>query len=313
MKILYLMLSLLNLSTALINEFDAQVETAYNEYIEVQTENPNYTIKLVTGVFDNQVRYGVFFTSEIAKEYHLKVFYKNRLYQLPETNRGDVNVVAIDFEEGEIFSIEIYDKQGHYQYGNEEFKNIKVIAKEEFTNYENLLIGNGMGSSITRLKSANNIKVKTIFIGVLVFILLVCGIIIFIYYKKKRGLFNPDLKKENVFNFKEFLNSEIPTETDDYIDVEVLESETDDQAMTKEDNQDENGFIQNNYIWSHYEEERSNFNIKSYLKDLGYITNYQLASEEEKNQIMLELMKLRDQRKITQDDYLEEISELWKK
>lgn len=313
MKILYLMLSLLNLSTALINDFDTRVETAYNEYIEVQTETPNYTIKLVTGTFDNQVRYGIFFTSEIAKEYHLKILYKNRLYQLPKTNRGDVNVVAIEFEEGEMFSIEIYDKQGRYQYGNEDFKNIKVISLEELNNYENLAVGQGIGSAITRLKFDYNVKTKSILIGVLVSILFVCGIVIFIYYKKKKGLFNPDLKNENVFNFKEFLNSEIPSEVDDYIDVEVLESEEDTQVSNSEDDNNENTFIKNNYIWSHYEEERSNFNIKNHLKDQGYITKYQLASEEEKNQIMLELMKLRDQKRITQDDYLEEISELWKK
>ena len=53
--------------------------------------------------------------------------------------------------------------------------------------------------------------------------------------------------------------------------------------------------------------------IKAYLQDLGYVTEYSALSEDEKNNIMIELMKLKEQGKISLDDYYEESAELWKK
>ena len=43
------------------------------------------------------------------------------------------------------------------------------------------------------------------------------------------------------------------------------------------------------------------------------MTDYRIVSTEEKNKIMLELMRLKEQKVITPDDYLDEVSELWKK
>ena len=53
--------------------------------------------------------------------------------------------------------------------------------------------------------------------------------------------------------------------------------------------------------------------IKAYLQSLGYITDYKLLSEEEKNKIMLELMRLKDTEQITLKKYYEETYQLWKK
>lgn len=53
--------------------------------------------------------------------------------------------------------------------------------------------------------------------------------------------------------------------------------------------------------------------IKAYLREKGYITNYASLSEEEKNRVMLELIKLKNEKRISQDRYYEETGELWKK
>ena len=49
------------------------------------------------------------------------------------------------------------------------------------------------------------------------------------------------------------------------------------------------------------------------LREKGYITNYASLSEEEKNRVMLELIKLKNEKRISQDRYYEETGELWKK
>ena len=67
------------------------------------------------------------------------------------------------------------------------------------------------------------------------------------------------------------------------------------------------------YSWARDEDVRSDFNIKKHLQELGFITDYRIIDSEEKNKIMLELMRLKEQKTITQDDYLYEVSELWKK
>ena len=60
------------------------------------------------------------------------------------------------------------------------------------------------------------------------------------------------------------------------------------------------------------EVELSNFNFIEYLEKEGLPTDYAQLDDETKNQITLRLMYLKDQNLITVDDYLKEISKLWK-
>src|SRR5690554_6376318 len=123
-------------------------------------------------------------------------------------------------------------------------------------------------------------------------------------------MFRTDLSSANVFKFKEFINSVV-------VAAELEQEETTWQNTHTEDLgvvaiNEEKPIIKSTYKWYHYEEEVSDFDIKKHLAELNLVSDSSEASIEEKNKVMLALMRLRDQEKITYDDYLNEISELWK-
>ena len=53
--------------------------------------------------------------------------------------------------------------------------------------------------------------------------------------------------------------------------------------------------------------------IKAYLQDQGFVIDYSILDEEEKNKIMMELIKLKNDGSISLDAYYKETYELWKK
>jgi uncharacterized protein YqgQ len=130
------------------------------------------------------------------------------------------------------------------------------------------------------------------------------------------GMFNDDVKSQNIFNFKEFLNSTMEEQSQVYqegvvisVDSKINQKEEDNQNEEQEPKVNKEVY----HSWGKDEDEMSGFDIKQYLQDHGFVTNYNILDESEKNLIMLELMKLRDQKIITKDDYIIEAGELWKK
>ena len=53
--------------------------------------------------------------------------------------------------------------------------------------------------------------------------------------------------------------------------------------------------------------------LRKYLRDKGFNVDYPSLSEAEKNEIMLELMLLRDLKDITLEQYQQEVIKLWSK
>ena len=273
----------------------------------------DYDLQLYSCKIKEKIYYGIYFKNKIPNEYKMKISYNDKDHVLPATPRGDVMAPAVDLNNTKSFTIIIYDKNDFYQYGISEFKNIKTLDLEEFSKLDNKIIGQGQGVNEARARSDFRIDERLIIYLVLVSILLACGVIIFIYYKKKRGMFSPDIKAANVFNFKEFISAARDDVQYDYINVENNLTHQEIHEEKAEEVQNKERVVNQTYVWHHYEEEKSDFDFKKHLSELNLPTNYELASLEDKNKIMLELMRLKDQNKITQDDYLDEISELWKK
>jgi hypothetical protein len=313
MKYFMTLLSVVILSSSaredFTNSYSALVDEAYTEYIEEKHENPNYDygITLIKGLINNQVRYGFSFYNENAKSYYIRVYYNGRLYQVDTDSRGDVQVVALNLQEGDVFSLVVFDSKNSVKEALPEFENITIMTKEEFNALEVRKTGQGKGVSLTRLRTTI-IFDSSIWIYLGAFLIVAgCALIIFIYYKKRKGLFAPEMRSQNVFNFREFLSTSFEmTEPQDDDYEETVAEEIPEQS-------DPDYVPVQHYPWSRVEDESSGFDIGGYLRNKGYITDYRLLGEEEKNKIMMELMYLRDQRLITKDEYLEETSRLWKK
>jgi hypothetical protein len=126
----------------------------------------------------------------------------------------------------------------------------------------------------------------------------------------KKGMFAEGARTEGVFDFKAFLEKEF-----DEVQTQADLSLGSNGNSLREESKAEGEVVPP--IYRRYgrgeEDELSNFDIGNHLRELGYITDYTAITEDEKNSIMMELMKLRDTKKITKDDYLLEIGKLWKK
>lgn len=312
MKFLLTVLSLLTFASfkdEFIADFDQKVNDAYSEYVVTEHYNQNYGIKLVKGLLDGEVRYGFCFYSENSKEYYVRISYKNQTYQLPTDGRGDVQAVALNLKAGDTFSIIVYNSHNKSQEPFSDFKNIQIMTKTEFNALENKTIGLDKGARLTNLKSEINLDPDLWLYLAVLGIIVICTAIILIYYKRRQGLFSQEIRSQNVFNFREFISSnfEVPRTSS-----QVYE-EADFEVIDEDDEEEETGsFFEEHYSWARDEEERTGFDIKGYLQNKGFITDYKILSEDEKNLIMLELMLLRDNKQITRDEYLEETAKLWK-
>jgi hypothetical protein len=296
-------------------EFEEQLKSGYDEYVLYeQNTNNYYDLKIYVGKYKEKIYYSIYFRNEIPNQpYNIKLSYKNKTYNLKKTQRGDVFEPAVAINNASSFSIEVYDVRGGGQ-PRPEFANLSTISLEEFANLEGRIPGKGEGFTLSRMKSDIYFDTSFIIYIALVAVLIVCGLIIFIFYKKKKGMFNSDLRSANVFNFKEFLNSVQKDTFTEQVEEEVIYEETnfEDTENPHISEEPKEKVVHQTYIWQHYEEEKSDFDIKKHLRVQNLPTDYRLASIEDKNKVMIELMRLRDQGKITQDDYLDEISELWK-
>ena len=317
MKLMLLLFSVFNIYNTNVEvdpNFESEMIDSYEEYALVEEYTNNYyDLQLYIGKVNEKVYYGIYFKNNIPNQYYIKISLDDKIYNLDRNQRGDTIATAIDLNNSNNFSILVYNKDGFYQYGINSFQNIETMEIDEFNSLENKIVGQGNGILSAKLKSDINMDKRLIIYIVLVSVFLVCGLIILIFYKRKKGMFNSDIKSANVFNFKEFLQSSTPSfeenqsynnypERDFVVSEEIVEEETKEPEKV----------VNQTYVWQHYEEEKSDFDFRSHLSNMNLPTNYKQASAEEKNNIMLELMRLRDQDKITHDDYLDEISELWK-
>lgn len=314
MKFLMLFLGLLSLS--IVDEeiaFEEHIAKAYDEYVLLEEhENNYYELKLYAGKVKNKIYYGIYFRNEIPNEYKLKVRLNDRIYVLAKNQRGDVFAPAVDFNKAKQFSLLVYNKDDNYQYGLTKFHNIKVMDLDDFSQLPNVFIGSGNDTAKTKIRTELIIDTRLYIYFAMVAVMLTCACILLVYYKKKKGMFNPELRSANVFNFKKFINSVFEEEPTSNLEKQDMIKEV--QVKVEDVKQEEvkEKTVLTTYKWYHYEEEISDFDIISHLKKLNLNPIYKEATLEEKNKIMIELMKLKDQNIITYDDYLNEISKLWK-
>lgn len=313
LKICLMMLSLLfvtNTFDANTIQFEEDISKAYEvyaEYIEFPNTSDSFYLKIVRGKVNDKWCYGVCFTNSFAKTYSIKIVDENNnVYSLPQDKRGDINAVAI--EVNKVYTINVYrDGEKISLYKKAE---LVPFEEEEFalTDSKKMIFGENKGTKFIELKSEKQKVNSDMFYILVAFgaITLGCVIIIVAFAKMKKGMFSKEKRSEGVFNFKEFLSedfNEEPKNEFDIIDIAPVEEKDEELNSEREIYQK---------MFRYDDDEVSGFKIKEYLQDKGFVIDYKLASEEEKQKIMLELMKLKNDKKITEDEYLEEAYRLWK-
>lgn len=305
--VIFSLLFLTNIQYPNNNEFDENVNKAYEEYASYyEYTNDSFSLKIIRGKVNKKMLYGICFSNAYAKTYSIELVDTNeKVYLLPTDRRGDVLVVALE-EIDSNYTINVYEDDKLINLP------VKAILKPfdendlKNTDITKVSIGENKGSALTHLSTKTNIPSTVWILGGMVLITIGCVIIILVYAKTKKGMFSKEKRSEGVFNFKEFLSenfNEEPKSEFDIIDIAPVEEKD------KEPNSEREIYQK---MFRYDDDEVSGFQIKEYLQDKGFVTDYKLASEEEKQKIMLELMKLKNDKKITEDEYLEEAYRLWK-
>lgn len=295
MKILFLLAAFFTIafSDDHQNEFDDEVNRVYSTYRLIDDyENPYYAIKLVHGLVNDQMTYGVSFFSSQAKQYSLKISYQKQVYDLPGNSRGDINIVALNLKEGSTFSLIVFDYDEHIQ-SLARFQDIQVVSKTEFLSLSNPTTGLGEGMKPLKLRTIISWSPLTIFYFAMLFVFLICALVLIVFYWQKKGFFEKTAD-ENIDGKNTMLDN-LTEEDSSLIQEPPLASSFDQKPVWEED------------------EIPTVVNIKEHLSHLGLNTEYQIMTDAEKFQVMSELIKLRDQKLLSKDDYLMEVMLLWKK
>ena len=307
-KILIFLLSFMLLSTPqeiFKDNFLSDVDKAYSEYTVITNyTNETYSLHIVKGIINNQATYGVSFFNIRAGDYNLFFEIDGIEYKVKPDGRGDYRLIGIKWRNYEQVKIKIYSKDGNLQSP----AHLTVLDKFDKSTFVGDIIGQDEGKTLVSLERVDSVLNFDAFAMVTLVIIGVCALVIAIFAITKKGMFSKEVRKESVFDFKEFINQQTttPQNNDDWIEVvpEVEEVQNDSQESPKEVYEKAPRYV---------DDEISSIDVKKHLQDAGFVVDYSLVGDEEKNLIMLELMHLKNEGKISNDVYLEEIYKLWKK
>lgn len=286
------------------DKFFDDVNNAYTEYkVVTDYTSEAYSLQIVKGIIDNQATYGISFFSIRASDYYIHFEIDGVAYKTKPDSRGDYQVLAIKWRSYEQIKLKIYSKDGQPQSSTHS----TVLEKFDKNTFIGDKAGLGNGGSLTTLKKVEPIIDFNVYIIISLVITGICFVIIIALAIVKRGMFSKERRKEGVFDFKNFLEAN-PTlhGNDDWIEVKP-ESEIEEKVIGDKPKE------VYNKGYRYFDDDIISIDIQKHLQDAGFVVDYFLASDEEKNMIMLELMHLKNERKISNDVYLEEIYKLWKK
>lgn len=315
MRFLVIILSLFKLTyfaNVSLDEYKDKLHRGYNLYETlVEEENQYYTLNITWGINQGKVSYSVYFYNDKPKHLKIKIMQNNSLYTLPVDNRGDVVVEGFYVKKIQNLTVYIVDKDDHI------YRTVSLpiaLKEDDFKNQATVMLtGQNKGLEIVKLKSiSTDDQFVLIIIGLLSIILISSGIILVLYLTKS-GLFKKDENREEEMKiFYEQLEQtleEIAKMTNQVLEQTKKQQNVIDAEVVGEEPKQ----VYKRSLRYDDEDIISTYDIKKHLQEKGFSTNYSMLTEEEKNKIMIELMIMRDLNLITNEQYTQEVIELWKK
>jgi hypothetical protein len=291
----------------LTKSFDEQVKAGYSDYTILYDEQKNdFSLKIIQGINSGKVTYGVMFFSEQAKSHELIIEVNDLAYRIPSNDRGDYLAPAITLKED--VTIKVIDDNKTVRYS----RVINQMTTEAFkANHTNRFNGDGTGIDAISIKRNFNMSSLNVLYIIFGGVVIIFGLIILILLITKKGMFNRDKRVHGVITMQEYARS---FEASMVHEEEPLNVDHDFIIRNVDNDVEEEPQIVNMYPFQReYDDDDDAEDVSEMLRSKGYKTDYETATEEEKNDIMLELMKLRDFRDITKNQYQQEVIKLWKK
>lgn len=325
MKLLFLFLTfLITISPCSLSNEDIdkgelafldKVEKNYNSYIIYDTiEQSEFNLIIVKGIYNNTGSYGLYF---IAKDnnYHLVLETESSSFLL---NKDGIGYSAIAVKADINYTVNIYDKDNNKL-------NIGKIELNKFnkTDFDETSATAGLGHG-NNFSVLSPVRTRLPFLPVLLVtfssLILVIGLVILLLFIFKKGFFNKEKRKEGVISMRDIYEAGTNDQNgdgiyfDDLDQNNIIEENSESEEINYPDTPSTVIPLINPNKRDEDDESTSKISdVKMYLSDLGYITDYKSLSEEEKNKIMMELIKLKNDNQISMDDYYKETYELWKK
>lgn len=291
---IFLSFTLLGTENNFFSDFENEVINGYDKYYEIIDEGnitDSFELKIFEGINKGQASYAIAFKS--SKDYRLLIEIDEQLYELPKNEEGYYYGYAI--KSTSIMFLEIIDSKGNDVPFDGTIKLNKIHISNDDLKYNN---GNNKGLEFTNLVT---FKYTIPFFSIVVIcslsLIFVCALGILILFIRRRGMFNKNVRAQGILNLEDLI-SEAKKKTEENLwdgYTEVIAEEIDEEENVQENTVDEL------------------FDLEVYLLDKGYLLDYSLLSEEEKNNLMVELMMLKNSNKISEDTYYEETYKLWKK
>lgn len=286
------------------NTFLEDVDKNYASYEVYESyENDLFSVLVVRGIYNGSACYGVSFISISANEYYMVLETKSSAFKLQDAGANEIAMaIKADIE----YQAVVYNENG-----NKVQTKAITLSKFAVSDFDEAgaTIGQGHGTKFTTL---TEYKARLPFLPVLLIILgsLIClsGLALLLLFILRKGLFNKDKRKEGVISMRDIYEAETEDIGNDGISFDykeehnLLETSDDITPVTNPNKREEDDEVNSKIE-----------NIKDYLKDKGFIVDYNILDEDEKNKIMMELIKLKNDGLISMDAYYKETYELWKK
>lgn len=284
-------------------EFNETCQEGYNTYVTYQTiDNEAYYLNIQLGEVNGNIGYSICFLSGEANKYEIKYISKGKIQEFTKDDRGDTIVYFVQINEK--VQVGIY-------YNDNLTKTIDLnnIVKTDYEANYGSTYQSGNNQGFKESNKYSNTTPLTFVLSIVFSVIIVISIVIIIILSiTKKGWFNQEARAQNAFNASNNIVS--PNE------VEVIEETREDQQEEKveptyEDSKESvDEEPKEVYHRTHYydDEERD---ISKILQDKGFNTNYKDLSMDEKNKVMLELMRMKDFKEITNEEYRSEVIKLW--
>lgn len=260
-----------------VDNFNSTCNEGYEYYLNcLEKDESTYYLRVNFGGIGDEVSYSFCFLSLEANEYTLKIIQDNKNYDLPSDDRGDYFVYRLVTEKN--IELGIYKENiltDHIV--------VNLYQKSDILSMDSVLHGEGKGLNATNL-NGNNLNITPVLAIIFSSIIIICIIIILVLSILKKGWFN---KKNRQATITQYATAE----------VEVVE-----ETVTEP-------FPKSNTEKPHFEEDDRDISL--ILQAKGFNTDYANLEMTEKNKIMLELMRMKDFKEISESEYRSEVIKLW--
>ncbi|MDD3191333.1 MAG: hypothetical protein PHP41_01130 [Bacilli bacterium] len=269
-------------------EFNQEVAAGYSQYVILEEyQNEYFSWEVVHGINRNKMAYGIFLYNDQASSHRIEIVIEGQSYQPTKTHRGDYYLLAVAIAKD--ITIRVLDE---YNSVRREIDIMHVEADDFSSTYAQIEIGQDEGVFFNSLSKTLTLLdwIVITFAGIIVLFGSIIGYMAF----AKKGFFKKETRKENVFSYRDFVQT-LQQEAIDLDENEPLPLEEKEPT-------------------SFPDEEEIDFELaKQLLTRKGFNILYQQLESSEKDKIMLELMLMRDQGIISIEQYQNEVVELWKK